>query len=76
MSDYLVPISFVVLLIYLCTYFGGVDPQIVSEKNTLVRFPGDAVVKNPPAMQGTWVRALVWEDPTCHGAAKPMSHNY
>ena len=27
-------------------------------------------------MQGTWVRALVWEDPTCHGAAGPVSHNY
>ena len=27
-------------------------------------------------MQGTWVRALVWEDPTCHGATRPMSHNY
>ena len=27
-------------------------------------------------MQGTWVRALVWEDPTCHGAAAPVSHNY
>ena len=27
-------------------------------------------------MQGTWVRALVWEDPTCHGAMKPVSHNY
>ena len=26
-------------------------------------------------MQGTWVRALVWEDPTCHGAAGPVSHN-
>ena len=23
----------------------------------------------------TWVRALVWEDPTCHGAAGPVSHN-
>ena len=22
-------------------------------------------------MQGTWVRAPVWEDPTCHGAAGP-----
>ena len=28
------------------------------------------------AMQGTWVRALVWEDPTCLGATRPMSHNY
>ena len=27
-------------------------------------------------MQGTWVRALVREDPTCHGATKPMRHNY
>ena len=27
-------------------------------------------------MQGTWVRALVWEDPTCHGATKPVRHNY
>ena len=27
-------------------------------------------------MQGTWVRALVREDPTCHGATKPMHHNY
>ena len=27
-------------------------------------------------MQGTRVRALVWEDPTCHGAAGPVSHSY
>ena len=27
-------------------------------------------------MQGTWVRALVWEDPACRGAAGPVSHNY
>ena len=27
-------------------------------------------------MQGTWVRALVWENPTCHGATGPVSHNY
>ena len=26
-------------------------------------------------MQETRVRALVWEDPTCHGATKPVSHN-
>ena len=25
-------------------------------------------------MQGTRVRSLVWEDPTCHGATKPMSY--
>ena len=27
-------------------------------------------------MQGTRVWALVWEDPTCHRATKPMHHNY
>ena len=27
-------------------------------------------------MQGTRVRALVWEDPTCHVATKLMRHNY
>ena len=28
-----------------------------------------------PPMQGTWVRALVREDPTCYGATKPVCHN-
>ena len=27
-------------------------------------------------MQGTQVRALVWEDPTCRGETRPVSHNY
>ena len=27
-------------------------------------------------MQGTRVRALVWEDPTCRRATRPVSHNY
>ena len=27
-------------------------------------------------MQGTRVRALIWEDPTCRGATKPLLHNY
>ena len=27
-------------------------------------------------VQGTRVRALVREDPTCHGATKPVRHNY
>ena len=29
-----------------------------------------------PPMQGTRVRALVREDPTCLGATKPVHHNY
>ena len=28
------------------------------------------------SMQGTRVRALVREDPTCRGATKPVRHNY
>ena len=27
-------------------------------------------------MQGTRVWALVWEDPTCRGATRPVRHNY
>ena len=27
-------------------------------------------------MQGTRVRSLVWEDPTCRGATKRLCHNY
>ena len=33
-------------------------------------------VKNPPAMQQTWVRSLVQEDPTCLGATKPLHYSY
>ena len=39
-------------------------------------FPGGTVVWIRLPMQGTWVRALVREDPTCHGATKPVRHNY
>ena len=55
------------------------------KKGRMSGFPGGTVVKNPPAkntkrirlpMQGTRVRALVQEDPTCHGATKPVCHNY
>ena len=27
-------------------------------------------------VQETWVQPLIWEDPTSHGATKPMSCNY
>ena len=27
-------------------------------------------------MQGTWIRSLIWEDPTCTWETKPMSHSY
>ena len=38
-------------------------------------FPSDPLVKNLP-MQGARVWLLVWEDPTCWGAAKPVCHNW
>ena len=28
------------------------------------------------SMQETQVQALVWEDPTCRGATKPVCHSY
>ena len=53
-------------------------------------FLGGPVVKTPGSwaslvaqwlrislpMQGTRVRALVWEDTAGHGATKPVHHNY
>ena len=27
-------------------------------------------------VQETWIQSLIWEDPTCLGATKPMCHNY
>ena len=35
-------------------------------------FLGGSVVKNPPASAGDTVPSLSWEDPTCHGAIRPM----
>ena len=32
-------------------------------------FPCAQLVKNPPAMQETWVRSLGWEDPLEKGKA-------
>ena len=39
-------------------------------------FPGAQWLRLRLPMQGTRVRALVREDPTCRGATKPMHHNY
>ena len=40
-------------------------------------FPGDSVVKKTHlSMQETWVRSLIQENRTCHGAIKPVPHNY
>ena len=39
-------------------------------------FPGGAVVKNPPANAVDKGSSPGREDPTCHGATKPVRHNY
>ena len=43
-------------------------------------FPGCSVVKNPSANAGDIecrrIQSLIWEDPTCCRATKPMHHNY
>ena len=39
---------------------GGVLISIIKKK---LCFPGDTVVKNPPAKQETWVQSLGQEDP-------------
>ena len=39
-------------------------------------FPGGAVVKNPPANAGDTGSSPGPARSTCHGATKPMRHNY
>ena len=39
-------------------------------------FSDGPVAKNPPANTRTWVPSLVWEDPTCCRAAKPLHPSY
>ena len=53
----------------------SIDAEKASDK---IQHPGASLVAQwlriCLLMQGTRVRALVWEDPTCHGATGPMSH--
>ena len=66
-------IAFSVEPIYVTLFRRGVFTNII--KN-IRDFLGGPVVKISPAMQGTRVASLGWEDSTCHGATKPMCHNY
>ena len=55
------------------------NPVVVIEipsKSPVQGFPGGSVVKNPPANAGDMVRSLIWEDPTCLGATKPVCRDY
>ena len=45
-------------------------------KSHVLGFPGDSVVKNPPANAGDTGLIPGLGNPTCHGATKPMLYNY
>ena len=38
-------------------------------------FLGDSVVKNPPAMQETWVLSLGWKDSPGEGNGNPLQYS-
>ena len=55
-------------------------PERIHSSRLKNRWPGTSLVAQWLRIrlptQRTWVRALVQEDPTCHGATKPMHHDY
>ena len=58
-------------------FFMGYDSSLSSIKKIVSRVSLVAQwLRICPPMQGTRVRALVWEDTTCSGATGPVSHNY
>ena len=55
---------------------GGMNWEIGIDMYILLwGFPGGGVVKNLPRLE-TQIQSVVQEDPRCHGAAKPVCHNY
>ena len=71
-----------VCITYKHPYHSGQCSKTIKKKktNTSIKIRGAFLVAQwlrvCLPMQGTRVRALVWEDPTCPGATKPVSHNY
>ena len=51
----------------------NLEREVSVKTNQTREFDGSEVLKGD---EGTWVRALVQEDPTCCGAPKPVHHNY
>ena len=49
------------------------DPFGLTTTCPLMGFPGAQMVKNPPAVQETWVRFLGWEDPLEKGTSTHSS---
>ena len=59
---------------------GSTEGTADQEKSKIINKIGTSLVAQwlriRLPMQATRVRALVWEDPTCCEATKPMCHNY
>ena len=50
--------------------------KLATDKITPIRISLVAqLVKNPPAMQETWVRSLGWEDPLEKGKGYPLQYS-
>ena len=49
--------------LFLFFFFWQKYPKYLGENLGAWGFPGGSVVKNPPAVQKTWVWSLGWEDP-------------
>ena len=49
---------------------------ILQLKIKAMGFPGGSVVRNLPATAGSQLRSLVQDDPTGHGATRPVHRNY
>ena len=53
------------------------NKAVIANKNSESwDFPGGTVVENLPANAGDTGLIPGLEDPTCHGATKPMCHKY
>ena len=57
-------------------YRGGYTTEYIYQNNEIGTSLVAQWLRIRLPMQGTWVRALVQEDPTCHGATKHARHNY
>ena len=69
---------FVLVVICFCLFLstGGLEPILNKHKLRVWASLVAQWLRVCLPMQGTRVRALVWEGPTCCGATGPVSQNY
>ena len=60
---------------FICLCFKK-KPALKTKYKELPSFPGGTVLRICLQVQGTRVRALGREDPTCCGATMPMHHSF